>query len=162
RVFRGFGGVEALEGTQLDLQRLLGLAAATKFHVVDGQHRVLALKKLIDEDADRWCQFLVPFVCLLGAPEEEEMEQFYIVNSTAKSVKTDLALALLTRRADKDPEIYQALQERGRQWQVDGQTIVERLATESEIWKHRVRLPSMAKGETTIPSASMVTSLKPL
>src|SRR5262249_34725009 len=30
------------------------------------------------------------------------------------------------------------------------------------IWRHRIRLPSMEKGETTIPSASMVTSLKPL
>jgi len=67
---------------------------------------------------------MIPYVCLLGAPEEEEMEQFYIVNSTAKSVKTDLALVLLRRRADKDPAVYQALQERGREWQVDGQAIV--------------------------------------
>ena len=88
------------------------------------------------------------------------MEQFYIVNSTAKSVKTDLALALLRRRAEKDPSVYEALQERGREWQVDGQAIVEQLALESQIWRQRVRLPSMPKGETTIPSASMVTSLE--
>ena len=153
---------EAIVGRELDLGLLLGIAATVKFHVVDGQHRILALKKLVDEDTERWSQLMLPFVCLLGAPEEEEMEQFYIVNSTAKSVKTDLALVLLRRRADKDPAVYEALQERGREWQVDGQAIVERLATESQIWKHRVRLPSMEKGETTIPSASMVTSLKPL
>ncbi len=138
------------------------LGKVVQFQVVDGQHRVLALKKLIEEDTERWSQFMIAYVCLLGAPEEEEMEQFYIVNSTAKSVKTDLALTLLRRRAEKDPAVYEALQERGREWQVDGQVIVERLATESQLWKPRVRLASMEKGETTIPSASMVTSLKPL
>jgi DGQHR domain-containing protein len=153
---------DALNGNRLELARLLELAISVMFHVVDGQHRILALKKLIEEDPERWSSLMIPFVCLLGAPEEEEMEQFYIVNSTAKSVKTDLALALLRRRADKDPAVYEALQERGREWQVDGQAIVERLASESQIWRQRVRLPSMEKGETTIPSASMVTSLKPL
>ena len=153
---------DAVDSGKLELNRLLGLATTVKFHVVDGQHRILALKKLVEEDSERWSQLMIPFVCLLGAREEEEMEQFYIVNSTAKSVKTDLALALLRRRSDKDPSVYEALQERGREWQVDGQAIVERLAMESQIWKHRVRLPSMEKGETTIPSASMVTSLKPL
>lgn len=105
------------------LSRLGGLASAAKFHVVDGQHRVLALVKLIEEDPERWCHFQIPYVCLLGATEEEEMEQFYIVNSTAKSVKTDLALALLKQRAEKDPSVYEALQERGRDWMVDGQAI---------------------------------------
>jgi DGQHR domain-containing protein len=132
------------------------------FHVVDGQHRILALEKLIEDDADRWAHFLIPFVCFLAADDREEMKQFYIVNSTAKSVKTDLALTLLRTLADDDPEVYLSLQERGRQWQVDGQALVERLATESRIWKNRIRLPSMDKGETTIPSASLVTSLKPL
>jgi hypothetical protein len=99
---------------------------------------------------------------MIGATEEEEMEQFYIVNSTAKSVRTDLALALLRKRADKDVDVYEALQERGREWQVDGQALVERLAVESSIWKYRIRMPSMEKGETTINSASLVTSTKPL
>lgn len=153
---------EAVANGLLRLSRLFTLGSPVKFHVVDGQHRVLALRKLIEEDTERWAHFMLPFVCLIGASEEEEMEQFYIVNSTAKSVKTDLALALLRKRVNKDPEIYEALQERGRAWQVDGQTIVERLAADSQIWRGRVRLPNMEKGETTIPSASLVTSLKPL
>lgn len=132
------------------------------FHVVDGQHRVLALEKLIGEDSDKWSIFRLPFVSFLAASDREEMKQFYIVNSTAKSVKTDLALALLRTLSERDPEVYVALQERGRQWQVDGQTLVERLAVESRIWRNRIRLPGMDKGETTIPSASLVTSLKPL
>lgn len=153
---------EAVEDGQMDLMQLTATTAPVKFYVVDGQHRILALKELIKEDPDLWSQFMIPFVCLLGASAEEEMEQFYIVNSTAKSVKTDLALSLLRRRTEKDPSVLEALQERGRDWQVIGQGIVERLAEESEIWRQRIRLPSMLKGETTIPSASLVTSLKPL
>jgi DGQHR domain-containing protein len=153
---------KALRDDVLELDRFIVEGEPFKFHVVDGQHRVLALAKLMDEDPERWARFQIPFVCLLGANEDQEMEQFYIVNSTAKSVKTDLALVLLRRRADKDPDVYEALQERGREWQVDGQALVERLSAESPIWRNRVRFPSMEKGETTIPSASMVTSLKPL
>jgi len=132
------------------------------FRVVDGQHRILALKKLVEENAEAWSNFSLPFVCLIGADEKEEMEQFYIVNSTAKSVKTDLALALLKTRAEKDVQVYEALQERAKEWQVQAQGLVETLASTSQIWKHRIRLASMEKGETTIPSASMVMSLKPL
>ena len=123
---------EAASGSELQLSRLAHLASPAKFYVVDGQHRVLALAKLMEEDPETWAHFMIPFVCLLGASEEEEMNQFYIVNSTAKSVKTDLALALLRRRADKDADVYEALQERGRAWQVDGQKLVERLAAESD------------------------------
>jgi DGQHR domain-containing protein len=153
----------ALVNGHLDLEALLkGTALATKFYVVDGQHRVLALEKLIQEEGEHWLKFRFPFVCMIGASEEQEMEQFYIVNSTAKSVRTDLALALLRRRADEDEDVLISLQERGREWQVKGQTVVETLAVESPIWKYRIRLPAMEKGDTTISSASMVASLKPL
>jgi DGQHR domain-containing protein len=66
-----------------------------KLHVVDGQHRVEALTKLIEEDSERWKDFEIPFVAMLGSNEFEEMKQFYVVNSTAKSVRTDLAFDLL-------------------------------------------------------------------
>lgn len=153
-------GKDLLKSGTLDLDALK--AAGLRFHVVDGQHRILALEKLFGEDDARWSKFMIPFVSLVGADEEEEMEQFYIVNSTAKSVKTDLALALLKTRAEGDHSVYVALQERGREWQVNGQSLVEKMATESLIWRNKIRLPSMEKGETTISSASMVASLKPL
>lgn len=159
---RGRNAQAAVVNNQLILENVRDMFEATKFYVVDGQHRVLALKKLIDEDREKWSDFMIPFVCLLGASEEEEMEQFYIVNSTAKSVKTDLALTILKRLSEQDQVVYVVLQERGREWQVEGQSLVERLAKESRIWRKLIRLPGMTKGETTIPSASMVTSLKPL
>lgn len=132
------------------------------FFVVDGQHRVLALQKLLGEDRQRWAAFGLPFVCMLGADENEEMDQFYIVNSKAKSVRTDLAYELLKERSLRDSSVYTSLLERGREWQVDGQVLAERLAESSASWKRRIRLPSMEKGETTITNTSLVNSMKTL
>lgn len=134
-----------------------------KFYVVDGQHRVLALQKLVNEpDGAQWLDFQIPFVCMLGATEEEEMDQFYTVNSKAKSVRTDLAYELLTQRANADEEVMKSLVERGQEWQVKAQMVVEKLAEDSPVWRHRIRFASMEKEDTIMPSASMVTSIKPL
>lgn len=133
-----------------------------KFYVVDGQHRILALKRLIEEfEEERWSKYEIPFTCMLGATEGEEMDQFYIVNSKAKSVRTDLAFELLSQRA-QDPEVMEALVERGQDWQVYATNIVKQLAEESPVWRNRVRFAAMEKGDTVMPSASMVTSLKPV
>jgi DGQHR domain-containing protein len=130
------------------------------FHVVDGQHRVEALVKLIEENAE-WEAFLIPFVCMVGATTDEEMEQFYVVNSRAKSVRTDLAFALL-RKLSSDPKMMERLEEKGRAWQVAAEKLVEDLADTSLVWRGLIRLPAAEKGLTTMPSASMVNSLKPL
>jgi DGQHR domain-containing protein len=133
------------------------------FYVVDGQHRVLALEKLVVEyDPAKWSAFVIPFVCMLGATEDEEMDQFYIVNSKAKSVRTDLAYALLRQRAERDPAVMEQLLEKGRDWQVRAEELVEFLAEKGAVWRGRIRLAAMDKGETTMPSASMVSSLRPL
>ena len=96
--------------------------ADDKFYVVDGQHRLAALKMLIaDEDeagTSPWRAYKLPFVCLLGATEAEEMRQFYVVNSTAKSVSTDLAYDLLRVQAEKNPDLRDALVERGEEWKL--------------------------------------------
>ncbi len=129
--------------------------------VVDGQHRIEALAKLVAENPDKWDRYAVPFVCMLGAGEIEEMTSFYVVNSTAKSVRTDLALDLLKQRAESDPELMASLVEKGENWKVEGQTIAEALA-QTRLWRGRVRFPGEPKAETTIGSAGMVGSLKQL
>ncbi len=132
---------------------------AFKLYIVDGQHRVLAIRKAI---ADGWrggLDFMIPFVCMLGADEQIEMTQFYEVNSNAKSVRTDLALALLKERSTHDPSVMEKLIAKGTAWQIAAQAIVERLAVESQVWKGLIKLPTMAGGATVMPSASMVKSL---
>ena len=64
-----------LQGAVLDLSLLDNSSAVihaaareaiAKFYVVDGQHRILALLKLLkDFPVDDWDHFLVPFVCML-------------------------------------------------------------------------------------------------
>lgn len=132
------------------------------FHVVDGQHRVEALSRLVAEDPDRWATFEIPFVAMLGATEREEMRQFYVVNSTAKSVRTDLALDLLKQQAESDPNVWAALTETGETWKVKGQQLVEDLEKDSSLWRRRVRFPGEPTGGTVIGSAGLVASVKTL
>ena len=131
-------------------------------NVVDGQHRVASLRRLVEQNPEKWSDFRIPFVCVLGANELQEMEQFYVVNSTAKSVRTDLAYDLLKQRAENDPNVVTVLEERGETWKVTGQTIVERLAAESILWRDRIRFPGEPKATTTINNSGMVNSLKQL
>jgi DGQHR domain-containing protein len=160
---RSRAALTAIKDGHLHLEELLGSTAlGGKFFVVDGQHRILAFERAVEDGWFVGRDFLIPFTCMLGADEDEEMAQFYIVNSTAKAVRTDLAYALIKKRSETEDGLLEALQERGRDWQVAGQTIVERLAVESPVWKGRIRLPAMEKAGTIIPSASMVSSLKPI
>jgi len=138
---------------------LVLLLGDERLYVVDGQHRVLALERLVSQDPDKWRPFLLAFVCMLGADEHEEMEQFYIVNSTAKSVRTDLALDLLKQRAESDQSIMEGLVERGQDWKVRAQTLAEELA-KTPHWVGRIRFPLDAAATTTIASSGVVSSLK--
>ena len=131
-------------------------------NVVDGQHRIAALSGLMEENPQKWSALKIPFVCVIGADEHQEMEQFHVVNSTAKSVRTDLALDLLKQRTEHDSRLASVLEERGERWKVVGQTIVERLGEESVLWRSRIRLPGDAIGGTTINNSGMVNSLKQL
>jgi DGQHR domain-containing protein len=159
---RSKGAMSAIDDGRLDLSAIGDGAKLPAFYVVDGQHRLLALGKAVEDGHRQLLDLEIPFTCMVGADENEEMEQFYQVNSNAKAVRTDLAYALLKKRAETEDGLVQALEERGRAWQVSGQGIVERLAVESTVWKNRIRLPGMEKGDTVITSASMVSSLKPV
>lgn len=142
-------------------ERVLLIPPGQRLYVVDGQHRIEAIVRLFREDPERWGGFELPFVCMLGASERDEMEQFYIVNSTAKSVRTDLALDLLKQRAETDPLVMQGLIERNESWKVTAQALAERLA-QTSIWRDRIRFAGEPKRETTVSSAAMVASLHPL
>lgn len=133
-----------------------------RLFVVDGQHRILALQKALDDYEANVENIKIPFVCMVGADEMREMEQFHVVNSNAKSVPTDLAFSLMKARAEHDPEFAERIEERGRKWEIDAQSLTERLVTSSNTWKDCIRLPNTPKGETTVPSGSFVRSLKPL
>ncbi len=131
-------------------------------YVVDGQHRILAIRQICEEDFERWKNFSVPFVLMLGADEHQELRQFYVVNSNAKSVKTDLAFDLLKQQTDHDGKVMDQAIRDNKVWQIDGQGLVDHLNQTSPIWKDRIRLANEDKGDKVIPAASFVSSLKPL
>ena len=131
-----------------------------KLYVVDGQHRIRALEFAIDEHADKLQNYKVPFVCMLGADENLEMEQFYVVNKNAKSVSTDLAYDLLAERSKGDPSLMKELISKGKKWEIDANEISKNLMKNKGIWQHKIRLANMQKEQTTIPGASFIKSLK--
>ena len=136
-----------------------------KLSVVDGQHRVEAFEKLLNddrEDPEKWGTHKLQFVLMVGAAEREEMHQFYVVNTEAKSVRTDLALDLLKQRSDTDGRILNEIIERGQEWKVDGQGLTESLQTASPVWRGMIRLANAEKASTVIPAASFVSSLRML
>ncbi len=139
--------------------RYLALKPGDRLYVVDGQHRAEALSQLVEDDPERWAAFAIPVVCMLGADLQEEIKQFYVVNSTAKSVRTDLALDLLKQRAESEPGLRDALIESGEVWKVKGQQLTERLAA-TPAWKSLIRFSGEPAAETTIRSSGMVSSLK--
>lgn len=130
------------------------------FYVVDGQHRLEALKKAIDEDSDSpWFDFKIHAVIIFGADKGVEMDQFHTVNSNAKSISTDLALDLLKTRAKQDDKFRKYLIEEGQGWKVTSQELTEKVSQRG-MWKGKIRFPNEPKGRTLIGSNSFVTSLR--
>lgn len=136
-----------------------------KFYIVDGQHRIKSLKKNIHDDTAEISEITkikIPFVCMLGANEAQEMAQFHIINTNAKPVSTSLAFTLLKERALNDVEFSRLFEEKGQKWKIDAQNITEKICAQDGIWHNRIRLPNMEKGVTTTTSANFAKSLKPV
>ena len=131
-----------------------------RFSVVDGQHRVEALGFLYQESPRTFSDFRLQFVMLLGATKNQELEQFYVVNSTAKSVRTDLALDLLKHRAESDPEFHSLLTLQNLSWKITAQNMAIEMFNRSDVWKDRIRFPNEEKGITILSSSAFAISLK--
>lgn len=81
----------------------LTLSSKDKLHLVDGQHRRAGLLFAINEKGrDELRDFQIPLVIVEGLSTEDEMRQFAVVNSTQKSVRTDLVNMILTQLAAEE------------------------------------------------------------
>lgn len=139
---------------------VLGQDDNAMLFVVDGQHRILAMGQAMASLAND-PNLRIPFVCMVGSTEDEEMRQFYVVNKNAKSVETDLAFDLMRERAENDPDLKREMVEKGRNWEIEATAVVSRLS-DVNVWKDLIRLPNEDKKQTIVPLASFVRSLKPL
>ena len=122
---------------------------------VDGQHRCQGLKTALEDDPDRFSDYTIPFVLGLGWPDDYEMEQFYVVNSNAKSVPTTIAYDILASMGQSIPGLMQDLEESGRGWQVHGHDLAREMAETSQIWAGRIRFSNQPKGKTTVASSGL-------
>ena len=84
------------------MSRRLELPNEPVLRIIDGQHRIAGLRYAICEKQAGQLAFLsVPVVIVEIQDRTEEMNQFRIINGTAKSVRTDLVNAILTAIAEK-------------------------------------------------------------
>lgn len=133
---------------------------AKPFFVVDGQHRLEALRMVIEDDQDAfWAEYRIPAVIFFGSDQYVEMDQFHTVNSNAKSIPTDLALDLLKTRANRDDSFRKYLDDTNQSWKVVCQDLTEKVAKQG-VWNGKIRFSNQKKGSTLITSNAFVSSLK--
>lgn len=84
------------------MSRRLELPSDPVLRIIDGQHRIEGLRYAIYEKQETHLAFLpIPVVIVEIQDRTEEMNQFRIINGTAKSVRTDLVNAILTAIAEE-------------------------------------------------------------
>lgn len=134
--------------------------------VIDGQHRIEGLRYAIqDKEAIELEDFPITFVIIEVADRIVEMNQFTIINGTAKSVRTDLVNAILTATAANRGDDSVAEKDR---WKVVVTKVVEKLDKEpTSPWHDLILMPDEAgspKGGTkkVVRATSFMTSLRPV
>lgn len=134
--------------------------------IIDGQHRIAGLHYAIEEKgAEELANFPLPFVIIEVADRIVEMNQFTIINGTAKSVRTDLVNAILTATAAKRGD--SAVAEKDR-WKVVVTKVVEKLDKEPDSpWHNLILMPDetgspKSTGGKVVRATSFMTSLRPV
>lgn len=138
---------------------------ALPLYIVDGQHRVAGLRHaVVDLEDDKARNFTLPAVIMAGMPKFDEVQQFYIVNSTSKRIKTDLAERLLTEMADQDDTVKkEKVIGKGKAHLLRAIKIVDILNEQMGPWEGRIQQVNKRKvGDVMIAESSFTESLKPI
>ncbi len=135
--------------------------------IYDGQHREGGIGLVLSEGRldGTFPDFPVPLSISLGLDDVEEMREFYMVNTNAKSVKTDLAWELLRKMAEDDPELAEELEMSGQDWVIRGIEVSRALQEFDGPWRDCIQLPNekrLRSDRLTIPQSQFVRSLKPV
>jgi DGQHR domain-containing protein len=77
---------------------------ARPINIIDGQHRVEALRKLINDGFSEFEEFMVPFSLVIDSPYYMQAELFAIINGRQKAVNRSLIYDLLGYIPIKDQE----------------------------------------------------------
>ena len=117
----------------------------TKIWVVDGQHRLEGLEKMLDISDDPDIE--IPILLTIGVKRSEEMFQFVTMNRARANVKVDLAERNLANTMRKDKQFKMDIMQRDSSFKdisfVDkAVTIMDELSQAvGSPWKDRISLP---------------------
>ncbi|MBE7433783.1 MAG: DGQHR domain-containing protein [Anaerolineales bacterium] len=138
---------------------------ALPLYIVDMQHRIGGYEWAIQQQGgERLENFPLVATIADGLTKMEEVDQFDIINTTQKKVRTDLARRLKSIQV-KDVDHMLALDKRGKLWEAKGPVIAENLNTSSGVWSGKILPPNKSKADQptmVVRETSFVTSLKPI
>jgi DGQHR domain-containing protein len=146
--------------------KTLTISKSNPLHIVDGQHRIEGLRYSIQEKGDQSLKdYPIPFVIMITSDRLIEMNQFRVVNGTAKQVRTDLVNMLLTiaYAGEKRSDIPKT-----DQWRIVASNVVDRLAKDPESpWRDMISLPGepnilIDQRRKLVRATSFITSLRPV
>ncbi len=138
---------------------------AEPLFIVDMQHRLGGIEWAMQQPGfDKLGDFPMVVTIADGLTKLEEIDQFDIINTTQKKIRTDLARRLRSIQA-KDLDRRDQLELTGKLWEVKGANVVDILNNNEGIWYQRILPPNKSKNEMPTSIAretSFVESLKPI
>jgi DGQHR domain-containing protein len=140
----------------------------TRIWVVDGQHRLEGLSRILDISDDPDIE--LPIMLTIGVKKSEEMFNFVTMNKARTNVKVDLAERDLADNMKKDSNFKMTLLQRDSTVFKDIEFVEKAILVmdgvyenTSSPWYKRILMPNEKKTDlTTVSSASFVDSLEPL
>jgi len=132
--------------------------------IIDGQHRTEGLRYAIEEKGHLPAATLqVPVVIMEVSDRDEELDQFRIINGTAKSVRTDLVNSIITALAEHQGEDSVASKDR---WKIIVTKVVDIMdRTPGSPWEDMLLMPDMLGKDFPAKIAratSVMTSIRPI
>ncbi len=135
-------------------------------YIIDGQHRISAIISMMEEPEIRakFEDYELPIVVLSGFDYPKEVEQFFVINSRQRRVKTNLAQRIYIELGKG--RYSEGLIPESKKWQKDAVKIVDRLNKEIKdgIWYDLIELPNTSRDVAktkVITQDSFVSSLSP-
>ena len=137
-------------------------------YIVDGQHRSYGIDYAINYYKDnRFEDFQMPVTIVENMEKIDEITQFYTINTTAKRIRTDLALRLMLAMTEMDDDIRNKANQKADRWKLTATRITTELnERKASPWFNRIKPPNASDmpeaKEAVATEASFSTSLKPL
>ncbi len=139
--------------------------SAEPLFIVDMQHRLGGFEwALTQEGGEIIADFPLVVTIADGLSKLEEVDQFDLINTEQKKVRTDLARRLKSIQAG-DADRRLRLDERGKLWEAKGPVIADILNRRDGVWQRRILPPNKTKRDMPtmiVRETSFVSSLKPI